>query len=430
MNGARKFDVAIVGAGPAGIAAAVAASEAGGRVALIDEGLAPGGQIWREKLGTSAKGVAAQWKARLAASTATLFAQTSVADVQLTSGGFVVVAERAGEPVSIQASSLIIATGARERFLPFPGWTLPNVVGVGGAQALLKSGMSVQGRRVVIAGSGPLLLPVAASLARAGSKLVVVAEQTSLASLARFSASLWRAPKMIAQAIGLRAAFARTRFATGTWVTSASGEGRVQSVTLTDGRTTREVECDLLCAAFGLVPNTELARLLGCELRDGFVVVDDQQATSKPRVFCAGEPTGIGGVDLALVEGTIAGAAAMNRSLDGALRVRRTRLRDYSTRLDASFALRTELLRLATPDTIVCRCEDVRLGDLDRSWTSRQAKLYTRAGMGACQGRICGASLECLMGWASDSIRPPIQPTRLTTMLAAEAASEPHSGVP
>jgi NADPH-dependent 2,4-dienoyl-CoA reductase/sulfur reductase-like enzyme len=290
--------------------------------------------------------------------------------------------------------------------------------------------MSVQGRRVVIAGSGPLLLPVAASLARAGAKLAVVAEQTSFASLARFSVSLWRAPKMITQAIGLRAAFARTRFATGTWVTSASGEGRVQSVTLTDGRSRREVECDLLCAAFGLVPNTELARLLGCEVRGGFVVVDDQQATSKPRVFCAGEPTGIGGVDLALVEGTIAGTGAMNRSVDGALRARRTRLREYSARLDASFALRKELMHLATPDTIVCRCEDVRLGDLDHSWTSRQAKLYTRAGMGACQGRICGASLECLMGWTSDSIRPPIQPTRLTTMLAAEAAGESHSGVP
>jgi len=424
----REIDVAIIGGGPAGMAAAVAAREANGRVVVIDEGLAPGGQIWRDKLGVAARGQAAQWKSRLLASGAELFASTSVVDVRRRENGFSVIAERSGEPLTFQARAIVLATGARERFLPFPGWTLPNVVGVGGAQALLKSGLNVQGKRIVIAGAGPLLLPVAASLSSAGADLVLVAEQTPWSSLAAYSLSLWRTPMMIAQAVRLRASFARTRYASGTWVTRANGDGSVRSVTVTNGRKTREIQCDLLCVAFGLVGNTELARLLGCQTRSGAVIVDDEQATSIWGVFCAGEPTGIGGVDLSLVEGTIAGAVAMGRGVSPALRRRRERMRSYAARLESAFALRPEVSALATPDTIVCRCEDVRMADLERSWSSRQAKLYTRAGMGACQGRICGAALECLMGWRPDSVRPPIQPARLSTMLDAGRASQSPSG--
>jgi thioredoxin reductase len=424
----RTFDVAIIGGGPAGMAAAIAAREAKGLVALIDEGLAPGGQIWRDKLGVHSSGQAARWKTRLMSSGAGLFASTSVVDVRRHDDGFSILAERQGERLTLETRAIVLATGARERFLPFPGWTLPNVVGVGGAQALLKSGMNVHGKRVVIAGSGPLLLPVAASLAGAGADLALVAEQASLSSLVSYSMSLWRTPAMIAQAVRLRSSFARTRYASGTWVTRAEGEGCVRSVTVTNGRKTREIQCDLLCVAFGLVGNTELARLLGCQTRGGTVIVDDEQATSISGVFCAGEPTGIGGVDLSLVEGTIAGAVAMGGDVHPTLRRRRQRMRSYGARLDAAFALRPDVSSLATPDTIVCRCEDVRMADLDGTWTSRQAKLYTRAGMGACQGRICGAALECVMGWRPDSVRPPIQPARLSTMLDAGRASSSPLG--
>jgi thioredoxin reductase len=424
----REFDVAIIGGGPAGIAAAVAAREGKARVALIDEGLAPGGQIWRDKLGATSTGQAGQWKSRLSASGALLFASTSVVDIRRRDEGFAIVAEQSGESLILEARTIVIATGARERFLPFPGWTLPNVFGVGGAQALLKSGMTVRGKRVVIAGSGPLLLPVAASLAGAGADLALVAEQTSLSLLLGYSVSLLRTPAMIAQAIRLRSSFVRTRYASGTWVTQAEGDGCVQSVTVTNGRKTSEIRCDLLCVAFGLVGNTELAKLLGCQTRSGSVIVDDEQATSISGVFCAGEPTGIGGVDLSLVEGAIAGAAAIGRAVSPALRRRRERMRSYAVRLEAAFALRPEVSVLATPDTVVCRCEDVRMADLDRTWNARQAKLYTRTGMGACQGRICGAALECVMGWRPDSVRPPIQPARLSTMLEAGRASQSPLG--
>ncbi|MGH2899929.1 MAG: NAD(P)/FAD-dependent oxidoreductase, partial [Solirubrobacteraceae bacterium] len=247
----RTFDVAIIGGGPAGIAAAVSASASGARVAMIDEGSAPGGQIWRDKLGTPASGAARRWKERLASSSASVLSSTSIVDASRTDRGFRIAAQQGADALTIEAATLIIATGARERFLPFPGWTLPNVVGVGGAQALLKTGMSVRGRRVVLAGSGPLLLPVAASLAGAGAKLALVAEQTTLNALAGYSLSLWRTPAMLVQAARLRAAFIGTRYATNTWVTRASGEDRVRSVEVSNGRSTREIECDLLCTAFG-----------------------------------------------------------------------------------------------------------------------------------------------------------------------------------
>jgi thioredoxin reductase len=416
------FDVIVIGGGPAGIAAATAAAERNASVALVDEGAAPGGQIWREGVHAKHTRAAATRKARLAASSVQRIWSTSIVDVKRGDDGFALVGERERDSMTLKARAIIIATGARERFLPFPGWTLPNVVGVGGAQALLKAGMSVRGKRVVVAGSGPLLLPVAASLAKAGARLGIVAEQAGFAALARYTASLWRSPALLAQAAQLRTSFLGTRYATGTWVTHAEGDSRVERVFVSDGSTTKAHECDILCVAFGLTPNLELARLLGCEIRRGAVGVDDRQHTSVPDVFCAGEPTGIGGVDLALVEGEIAGASSTGGAVTGAQRARRDRLRDYAARLDASFALRETLRTLATPETMVCRCEDVRLGALDPKWSSRQAKLYTRAGMGACQGRICGAALECVMGWSSDSVRPPILPARVSTLITAARA--------
>ena len=423
-------DVAIVGAGPAGIAAACRVADAGRAVVVLDEGLGPGGQIWRPKLGGAQPKVARQWIARLEATRAVVRESTSVYDISREpSGEFVLHAESAGRAVSVRASNVILATGARERFLPFPGWTLPNVLGIGGAQALLKTGLDVAGKRVVIAGSGPLLLPVAASFANAGAKLLLVAEQATAARVRRFATSLWRRPKTLIQAATLRSAFLRTRYAMGTWVRSASGSDAVREVTVTDGRTSETLGCDLLCVAFGLVPNTRLARLVGCEVANGTVRVDATQETSIPNVYCAGEPTGIAGVDMALVEGEIAGLAAVGHSVPQRLAARRAALEREMTLLDAAFALRPDVTSLAQPDTIVCRCEDVRLRDLDARWTSRQAKLYTRAGMGPCQGRVCGAALESMLGWSQDSVRPPVQPARLDAFLSDHQNTSTAEGV-
>jgi NADPH-dependent 2,4-dienoyl-CoA reductase/sulfur reductase-like enzyme len=413
-------DVLVIGGGPAGIAAASRAAELGARTLLVDEGLAPGGQIWRASQGGRQGRAARRWVERLARSGAAIRSSTSVVDIDSMDDRFRVLADAQGDVGSIDARAVVLATGARELFLPFPGWTLPNVFGVGGGQALMKSGMPVRGKRVVVAGTGPLVLAVAASFASHGARVRVVAEQAPFPRVARFAASLWRSPSRAGQALALRASLgAAPRYLTGTWIERADGASHVESVTLTDGRASRTIECDILCAAFGLLPNLELARFAGCAVGADGVQVDDEQATSVARIFCVGEPTGIGGVDLSLVEGEIGGAAAAGGSPSRRLVAARARLRREAKLLAETFGLRPELLALATDDTIACRCEDVRFGDLDRSWTFRQAKLYTRIGMGPCQGRICAAALECSWGWPREVPRPPIQPARLAALLGA-----------
>ena len=421
-------DVVVIGAGPAGIAAAVRMAEAGRRAVVLDEGANVGGNIWRHRAGDTVPAEARRWLTRLARSSATVFTGASVVDARMTGASeFLVTAERAGAACRVRASSIVLATGARERFLPFPGWTLPGVYGVGGAQALLKAGASFAERRVVIAGSGPLLLPVAASLAGSGARVLLVAEQASARAVAAFAIGLWRRPKAVVQAAKYRAAFFRTPYKQGHWVTAARGAGRLEEVTITNGRGTTTIACDVLCAAHGLVPNTELARLLGCAVANGAVVVDDRQQSSQPGVFCVGEATGIGGVDLAIIEGEIAGLASAGSHVDvEVLKVRRAPLRMMADRMEHAFAPRAELREVVTPDTIVCRCEDVAMQSIQRSWTPRQAKLYTRAGMGPCQGRVCGASLEFLLGWTADSVRVPSEPAQVSTILAGSSDTSAH----
>jgi D-hydroxyproline dehydrogenase subunit alpha len=299
------------------------------------------------------------------------------------------------------------------------------VVGVGGAQALLKAGASVAGKTVVIAGSGPLLLAVAASLTHAGARLALVAEQAPARRVASFAAGLWRRPGALADALRYRAGFLGAPYRTGHWVTEARGASVVESVVVTDGRTSRAIDCDMLCVGFGLVPNTELPQQLGCAVVSGAVRVNDRQATSVPGVYCAGEPTGIGGVDLALVEGEIAGlCAAQHDGNAPALLRRRARLRRLAERMDRAFALRDELRALPTAETIACRCEDVAYGDVDRRWSARQARLYARVGMGACQGRVCGPGLAFLLGWEQDpAVRVPVTPTPLGALCRREGAA-------
>lgn len=413
-------DVVVIGGGPAGIAAATCAAETGRRVLLVDEGPRLGGQIWRHVDPAHVPRAARHWLERLARSGATVLNGTSVFDV---AAGFTLTAERDGRPLSIAAARVILATGARERFLPFPGWTLPGVVGAGGAQALLKSGADLSERRAVVAGSGPLLLAVAGALAHAGANVTHVVEQATARRICGFAASLWRSPMRIGQALGHRFASRTARYMTGTWVQRAEGGDVVREVVIADARgRERTVTCDLLCVGYGLVPAAELAQRLGCAVQHGRVVVNELLHTTVPDVWCAGEPTGIGGMDASLIEGEIAGrCAGGDRSLQPRLHARRTGHDRFAARLEQTFALRAELRHVVDSDTIVCRCEDVRYGTIAPGWSAREAKLRTRAGMGACQGRVCGAALEFLLGERSDTIRPPIAPARVSTLIATGA---------
>ncbi len=403
MHDNRRFDVLVVGAGPAGIAAACAAAAAGCRVGVLDDNPTPGGQIWRNERN--------RFVARLRGCGAEYYASTQVVDCPAPGA---ILAETENDAREFRYAKLILATGARERFIPFPGWTLPNVMGAGGLQALVKSGLRVEGKRVIVAGTGPLLPAVARYLRRHGAVVPVIAEQAPWRCVMRFGASLVAHPSKAAQALQLWP----TGYRTGCWPMAAEGRERLEAVALSDG--TRE-PCDYLACGFGLVPNIELAALLGCRISSGAVAVDEWQQTSQPGIYAAGEAMGIGGLDLALASGGIAGhhAAERNGAALALFRARARALR-FKGRMDAAFALRDELKLLAADDIIVCRCEDVALGRIraHRSWKS--AKLHTRCGMGPCQARVCGPAIEFLLGWTPDSVRPPVFPAQ-TGHLAAES---------
>ena len=196
------------------------------------------------------------------------------------------------------------------------------------------------------------------------------------------------------------------------------GEGRLERVRLRRGGEVFEEPCDFAAVGYGLVGNVELAALLGCEVDGGRVRVNEWQETTVDGVYAAGELTGIGGVEASLVEGEIAGLAAcgLERLAERQFR-RRTGTERFADDLNKTFALRAELKGLATAETIVCRCEDVRYGELAGRSGWREAKLQTRCGMGPCQGRVCGGATEFLYGWRIASVRPPVFPATIENLM-------------
>jgi NADPH-dependent 2,4-dienoyl-CoA reductase/sulfur reductase-like enzyme len=412
---AHSYDTLVIGGGPAGLAAAVSAMQAGGRIAIVDDNPGPGGQIWRGEHRQSNSPEAADWLNRARIKQVEFIGGARIYD-QPEKG--LLLAETFDGALELRYRKLILATGARELFLPFPGWTLPGVTGAGGLQALVKAGAPIEGKKVVVAGAGPLLLAVAAYLRKRGADVALIAEQARLKSLLSFGFGLWRWPGKIIQAVNLKRELAGVPHIAGCWPVAANGEERLQSVKLRRGRKTWDVICDYLACGFHLAPNVELAVFLGCEAPDGAVLVNEFQQTTIPDVYCAGEATGIGGLELSLVEGQIAGLAATDqREKARALFSERRKLRLFADLLNRTFALREELKSLPRPDTIVCRCEDVSFEQLERQTAWRAAKLHTRCGMGPCQGRICGAAIEFLFAWRPESARPPVFPVRVGSLI-------------
>lgn len=422
-----RFDVVVAGAGPGGMAAAAVAAETGKRVCLLDANPAPGGQIWRGLRAETAHKYphgtrAAEWRARLLRSGCEVWSGWQAVDL-VVPGRLRVESESGSRDVEFE--QLILATGARERFLPFPGWTLPGVMGAGGAQALVKSGLDPRGKRVVVAGTGPLLPAVAAALSQAGASIAGIFEQASLAHVAAFGLRMMLSqPGKLAEGARYRLQTLRAAYRFGWWVKRAEGRDHVERVWITNGLVDRELKCDWLACGFHLVPNLELPYLVGCRVENGYVAVDALQQSSVPGVMCVGELTGIGGLEKALFEGQIAGlVAAGHESMTHALARRRDSQQDFARRLDRAFALRAELRSLPARETVVCRCEDVAHSALAVCHSWREAKLHTRCGMGPCQGRICGAATEFLYGWKPADSRPPLYPARISTLAAATDAA-------
>jgi NADPH-dependent 2,4-dienoyl-CoA reductase/sulfur reductase-like enzyme len=258
-----------------------------------------------------------------------------------------------------------------------------------------------------------------------------VFEQAPRSTVARFGLRLARHPRKLTQAAALLAHLRGVPLRYSAWPLRATGDAALRDITVWEGGRQRSIETDLLACSFGLTPATGLATLLGCALRHGRVVVDEHHRTTVDGVWCAGESTGVGGVDLAHAEGEVAGRAAageLDRARTTARRVRSERR--FAESLDRTFTLRPELRELPLDDTVVCRCEDVPWARIRAHHDARQAKLETRCGMGPCQGRVCGPALEVLCGWERERPRPPLIPVPFHALADAGSAGVPSPRLP
>lgn len=406
------WDVVVVGAGPGGLAAARECARGGLTTLLLDEADQPGGQIWR------AKGGKANPHATLSPCVE-FRPSTTVFDAG--PGWLRTLCGDTSE--NIRWRHLVLATGARELFLPFPGWTLPGVMGAGGLQAMAKGGLPVAGKRILLAGSGPLLLAVAAWLAAEGAEVVRVCEQAPLSRVMPWLAAIALHPAKASQGLAMAQHLPPGILRFGAHVASVERVPSGLKASLRRGERSESIVADYVGVGYGLVPNTELATLLGCTTIGAppRVVVDDRQATSVPQVFAVGEAVGIGGHECAEAEGEVAAAAILGEPL-AALQRKRNRERRLADTMNRAFALDPAVKQLPSDRTTVCRCEDVPWGALSVFDNWREAKLQTRCGMGPCQGRICGAALWELRGFGPDQAKPPLVP------VPAEHLCEPTEG--
>ena len=426
MNAAERCDLLIVGAGPAGMAAAIAAAPSGMAITVVDDNIHPGGQIWRDGPGVQLPPLARQHRDALARHPhIRLLCGTRVVGLggpAAPGDAPALLLEDAERGWVQHCHRLILCNGARELLLPFPGWTLPGVTGAGGLQALIKGGLSVKGQRIVVAGTGPLLLAAADTARKAGAQVIRIAEQAPWQALAAFTLQLPRWPAKALQASTLL----NRHWRTSSHVLQAIGQGQLESVQMQRGNSQETLACDRLACGFGLVPNTQMGQLLGCTLNNRLgLQVDSLMATSVPHVYAAGECAGFGGSERALTQGAIAGhAAAGDTARAQALLPTLARWQGFADLLHTQFQLTDAVRQLATPDTLVCRCEDGPLRDLQARTGWIDAKLHTRCGMGACQGRVCGAATQALFGWTPAPPRHLLAPVRIGRLAQFEQPTD------
>ncbi|WP_319799584.1 FAD-dependent oxidoreductase [Lichenihabitans sp. PAMC28606] len=452
-------DILVVGAGPAGLAAAESARAAGATVLLLDERPAPGGQYYKQPATHTANPVDPQ-----ARDGAALIARVRAAGVDLQSGGIVWGGERDasgglvigciidGVARRIRPRRLIVATGAYEAAPILPGWTLPGIMTTGALQTLLRSDGFVPPMRIAIAGNGPLNLQVAAELLRRGVAPVAVIEAAPPPwTRPREAAALLRAGPTLASA-GLRQIAALRRAGRPVlWssrVIEATGTDRVEQIAVsTQGAPApRLIPVDLVAIGEGFRPSHDLPRLLGCryEADDSHklsLVHDGTGTTSQADILVVGEAGRFGGAAMASQQGLLAGRAAARQlgfavSADDQPVIKRlARAATFQRHLWALFAAESPDLSRATSETIVCRCEALTRGTLERAIVDHDVtdlatlKRLTRAGMGRCQGRYCAEHLQRLVGTHPDerAAFAPQMPLR-PVPLAALALEKPEWG--
>jgi NADPH-dependent 2,4-dienoyl-CoA reductase/sulfur reductase-like enzyme len=455
------YDLAILGAGPAGLAAAQTTAEHGLSVVLLDEQTTPGGQIYRDvdRVAPLRGDILGKDYTEGRALTQTLttpgITHITGATVWAIEEGQRISYTRDGRGAQLSAGHILIATGALERPMPLPGWTLPGVMTAGAAQILLKQSGTLA-RRAVLMGCGPLLYLIGAQMVRAGTPpLALVETQTTADNLRalRHAPGMLRGWRYALKGLKMLAELHSAgvpRHTAGHDI-RITGTDHAEGVEFTANGKTRTIVCDTVLLHHGVTPNTQAARSIDIphhwDARQACYQpqTDAWGGTTLPTVHIAGDGAGIGGAKAAAVAGQIAALDIAYRAGHLTQGDRDLKARPLFRRLAAERAPRAFLDTAYPPyapalapddSTIVCRCEEVTAGDIRRFATMgckgpNQAKAFGRAGMGPCQGRYCGLTVSALLATANGQdmeetgyyrIRPPLKPVTLGELAAMDAA--------
>lgn len=454
----NAFDVAVIGAGPAGMAAAIAAARHGLVAILLDENPGPGGQIYRGIANTPVKrrqvlGVdywrGEGWADRLRTSAVDYRPRASVWSLQATDSGVEIGVTGEHGAQMLNARYAVVATGAMERAFPIPGWTIPGVMTVGAAQTMLKASGLVPDGEVVVAGSGPLLYLYASQLIAAGAAPGLILDTTPRANWRRAlpHAPSFAASRYVGKGLALLATVRRhVRIVRGVTALRAEGEGRLREIVWTSARGESRRKADLLLLHQGVVPTINLWSAAGCRAKWNqtqacwHAEVDAWGQSNLAPIFIAGDGVDIAGAEAAALRGELAGlriAQLLGRTTQTAVdRTQRAlagvlRGREF---LDTLYRP-ADWTRRPQGETIVCRCEELtaaRIVEATRQGCSgpNQLKAYIRCGMGPCQGRQCGLTVTELMAQERAlepsaigrfRLRPPVKPLSLGALATVPA---------
>jgi thioredoxin reductase/bacterioferritin-associated ferredoxin len=466
-------DLVVIGAGPAGIESALTAATLGVNVVLIDSSEKPGGQYFKQIPG-SFKGEEKSnhfskinsYISQLNSSNITILNNTLLWGIFEGSlpGTWCLTLFGPNSPSRLNTRAIIVAAGAFDRSIPFPGWDLPGVITTGAALTLVKNQMVLPGKKVILSGTGPLQLAAAAYLVQAGAEVVGVLESSTnlfWRGIPHLPA-LWGQWDRAREGLGYikTLASAGVPYHLGSAIIAAHGKNQVSEVItakldgtgkpIPNSETTHDV--DSVIVGYNLTPNTEIFRLLECQmeysaLKGGFIPTrNNEMETSQSGIFAAGDCAGIGGAEMAMMEGRLAGLSAARKlgltlkeeNLKKISEVRKALKREnrFAELLGDLFSPKSGMYSIARDETIICRCEEITLGQIREAialgaQTVGDIKNIVRTGMGNCQGRTCGSLVANIMAIETGkklndvkyfNIRPPVHPVPIKVVEEVDTA--------